>query len=127
MQRQNISSASGEATTSTFNLNLPVPLTPLIGREDEVTRACLFYATLTDAYSPSLVLVVWAKRASPSISLPTSNMTLPVKSILFLLLPFAMPSSSFLLLRRCWMCRKTRNSHYWSILLLRSQSGVCCS
>src|SRR5579863_6290437 len=53
MQRQNISSASGEATTSTFNLNLPVPLTPLIGREDEVTRACLF---LRDSHGRLLTL-----------------------------------------------------------------------
>lgn len=42
MQQQKISSALGEATTSIFNVNLPVPLTPLIGREDEVASACLF-------------------------------------------------------------------------------------
>ncbi|MHB8597197.1 MAG: tetratricopeptide repeat protein [Ktedonobacteraceae bacterium] len=29
-------------TSSAFNINLPVPLTPIIGREDEIGRTCLF-------------------------------------------------------------------------------------
>lgn len=53
MQQQNISSASGEAITSTFNVNLPVPLTPLIGREDEVASACRF---LRDSHGRLLTL-----------------------------------------------------------------------
>ena len=30
-------------TSFAFNINLPVPLTPIIGREDDVGRTCLFF------------------------------------------------------------------------------------
>ncbi|HLJ33714.1 MAG TPA: NB-ARC domain-containing protein, partial [Ktedonobacteraceae bacterium] len=42
MQQQNIFPTSGEAITSTFNVNFPVPLTPLIGRENEIASTCSY-------------------------------------------------------------------------------------